>query len=212
MKCANHADVESAYFCRNCGKPMCTQCTHLIQGQAFCEVCLARNVGRPAGASPDLANPWVAFGLGWIPGVGAVVNGEYTKAAIHVAIFAGTIALLSSGNVPEAGEAFLGIFLGIFCLYMPFEAYQTARRKQVAALGNPASGQPSMAQPQFYQDFWSDWKLNAPIGGIILVVIGVLFLLDNMGIFYLGRIWRLWPALLIFFGLLMLRNRLSRTK
>ncbi len=212
MKCASHAEVESAYFCRNCGKPMCTTCTHLIQGQAFCEACLARNVGGPAGPSPDLANPWVAFGLGWIPGVGAVVNGEYTKAAVHVAIFAGTIALLASGNIPDAGQAFLGIFLGIFCLYMPFEAYQTARRKQVAGLGNSATGQPSMAQPQFYQDFWSDWKLNAPIGGIILVVIGVLFLLDNMGIFYFGRIWRLWPALLIFFGLLMLRNRLSRPK
>lgn len=99
MKCASHAEVESAYFCRNCGKPMCTTCTHLIQGQAFCEACLARNVGGPAGPSPDLANPWVAFGLGWIPGVGAVVNGEYTKAAVHVAIFAGTIALLASGNI-----------------------------------------------------------------------------------------------------------------
>jgi len=212
MKCAIHAEVESAYFCRSCGKPMCMTCTHLIQGQAYCETCLARNAARPSGPPPDLAHPWVAFGLGWIPGVGAVVNGEYTKAAVHVAIFAGTIALLASGNLPTGGEAFLGIFLGIFCLYMPFEAYQTARRKQLVATTISAPGQPSMTQPQFYQDFWADWKLNAPIGGIILVVIGVLFLLDNMGIFYFGRIFRLWPLLLIIFGVLMLRSRLSRPR
>lgn len=205
MKCAVHADIDSVYFCRSCGKPMCSSCSHVIQGQAFCETCLARNVsGTPA---PGLSHPWLAFGLGWIPGVGAVVNGEYTKAAVHVAIFAGTITLLANNAIPGA-EPFLGIFLGIFCLYMPFEAYQTARRKQLAAIGAVATGQPSMTQPEFYQDFWCDWKMNAPIAGIILVIIGVLFLLDNLGFYHFDRIFRLWPLLLILFGAMMLRNRL----
>jgi hypothetical protein len=211
MKCAVHTDLESAYFCRNCGKPMCVPCTHLIQGQAFCEACLARNVAAPPLGPLDSPNPWVAFGLGWIPGVGAVVNGEYLKAAVHVVIFAGIITLLANGSMPGA-EPLLGIFLGIFCLYMPFEAYQTARRKQVAAAGGSTAAQPGMTQPQFYQDFWCDWKLNAPIGGIILVIIGVLFLLDNMGIWYFGRIYRLWPVVLIIVGLLMLRHRLGGRK
>lgn len=210
MKCAIHTEVESAYFCRNCGKPMCAACTHLIQGQAFCEACLARNVSTPA-ASPDMSHPWLAFGLGWIPGVGAVVNGEYMKAAVHVAIFAGTITLLSNNAVPGA-EPFLGIFLGIFCLYMPFEAYQTARRKQLAVLSAQGAQPPSLTQPQFYQDFWCDWKLNAPIGGIILIMIGVLFLLHNLGIIYVGRILHYWPLLLIFIGLFMLRNRMGARK
>ncbi len=180
---------------------MCSTCTHLIQGQAFCEACLAKNVAPQAG-SPDLAHPWLAFGLGWIPGVGAVVNGEYTKAAVHVAIFAGTIALLSSGRAPGPAQAFLGIFLGIFCLYMPFEAYQTARRKLIAG----------MTQPQFYQDFWCDWKLNAPIAGIILVVIGALLLLDTMGVWDVGRIFHFWPVILILIGIVMLRGRLARKR
>ncbi len=210
MKCAVHTEVDSAYFCRNCGKPMCALCTHLIQSQAYCETCLAQTLGQPGQGGPrDISNPWLAFGLGWIPGVGAVVNGEYTKAAVHVAIFAGTIALLASERLPIPAQAFLGVFLGIFCIYMPFEAYQTARRKQLAAAGS-GTAQPGMTQPQFYQDFWSDWKLNAPIGAIILIIIGVLFLLDNMGIFYFDRFFRLWPVLLVIIGLLMLRKRLSR--
>lgn len=212
MKCAVHTDLDSAYFCRQCGKPMCAGCTHLIQGQAYCEPCLAETAPRPASGSPDMAHPWLAFGLGWIPGVGAVVNGEYTKAAVHVAIFAGTVAMLSTANLPAAAYPFFGIFLGFFCLYMPFEAYQTARRKQLARQANAAAGQPSMAQPEFYQDFWSDWKLNAPIGAIILIIIGVMFLLDNLGIFYFGRIFRLWPLLLILIGVMMLQKRLGRRR
>jgi hypothetical protein len=208
MKCAAHSEVDSAYFCRVCGKPMCTPCTHLIQGQAFCEACLARNVATPGAGAPDMAHPWLAFGLGWIPGVGAVVNGEYTKAVVHIAIFAGTIALLNT-NISAPAQAFLGIFLGFFCLYMPFEAYQTARRKQLATQASPGAAQPSITQPQFYQDFWSDWKLNAPVGGIILVIIGVLFLLDNMGFVYFDRIFRFWPLLLIAIGIVMLRKRLG---
>lgn len=209
MKCAVHAETEAAYYCRNCGKPMCSTCTHLIQGQAFCEACLARNVAASTAGPLDSPNPWLAFGLGWIPGVGAVVNGEYVKAAVHVAIFAGTITLLANNTMPGA-EPFFGIFLGIFCLYMPFEAYQTARRKQLAAAGAANAAQPGMTQPQFYQEFWCDWKLNAPIGAIILVIIGVLLLLDNMGIWNFGRIFRFWPVLLIIIGVVMLRGRLAR--
>ncbi len=33
-------------------------------------------------------NPWVAFALGWIPGVGAMYNGQFAKALAHVVIFA----------------------------------------------------------------------------------------------------------------------------
>ncbi|MDD5541996.1 MAG: DUF5668 domain-containing protein [Acidobacteriia bacterium] len=210
MKCAVHTEVESTYFCRHCGKPLCPSCCHLIQGQAFCESCLAQTVAGPHPGPLDGPNPWLAFGLGWIPGVGAVVNGEYAKAAVHVAIFAGIITLLANGTIPN-GEPFLGVFLGLFCVYMPFEAYQTARRKQLEAAG-ASTAQPGMTQSKFYQDFWTDWKLNAPIGGIILVIIGVLFLLDTMQIYPFGRFFRLWPIALILIGIVMLRGRLAGRK
>ncbi|MDZ7859255.1 MAG: LiaF-related protein [Candidatus Krumholzibacteriota bacterium] len=49
--------------------------------------------------------------------------------------------------------------------------------------------------------------------GIILIIIGVLFLLNNFGIADIGRnIWNLWPLLLIWWGFTKLRNRGKRTE
>lgn len=205
MNCAAHADVESAYFCRACGKAMCQTCCHLIEGVAYCEACLAKNVGA-ASQEPFGVNPWVAFGLGFIPGVGAIVNGEYLKALAHVGIFAGTITLLAN-NVYPGMEPLLGIFLGIFCLYMPFEAYQTARKKRALASGGAAVS--PMISPGFAEEFAQDWKLNAPVGGIVLIVLGLLFFFSNMGWFHMGRIWRLWPLVLIVLGVMGLLKRLG---
>ncbi len=74
----------------------------------------------------------MALGLGFIPGLGAVYNGEYLKALIHVLIFGGLIAA-QSGNVSGGAHAFLGVVLGCFYLYMPIEAYHTARSRLQAA-------------------------------------------------------------------------------
>jgi predicted membrane protein len=44
--------------------------------------------------------------------------------------------------------------------------------------------------------------------GIIMIIIGVLFLLDNFGIMDIGEnIWNLWPLLLIWWGFTKLRKR-----
>ncbi len=67
--------------------------------------------------------------MGFIPGLGAVYNGEYTKAIVHVAIFAGLITLASTG--PRQG--FYGTLIPFFCMYMPIEAFITARKKAGAS-------------------------------------------------------------------------------
>src|SRR5205823_11635961 len=72
------------------------------------------------GSSPD-----AAFLLGLIPGVGAIYNGEYFKAAIHVLIF---------GMLTSLGAALLAV---AFYFYMPFEAYYTAKKRKLSARGIP---------------------------------------------------------------------------
>ena len=47
------------------------------------------------------ASPGLAFLLGFIPGVGAIYNGQYAKAFVHVIIFSLLISVLDSG---EAGH------------------------------------------------------------------------------------------------------------
>src|SRR3974390_233644 len=117
MNCAVHPDREASGYCRNCGKAMCGECSHKVRDVLYCEECLAQHVGLPPVASPAPAanaapsspvvvvsptagkhagGPVVAFLLGFIPGLGAVYNGEYNKAILHIVIFGGIIVGLAS--------------------------------------------------------------------------------------------------------------------
>ena len=138
MNCANHPQAPAAAYCRTCGKALCEVCKRDVMGAIYCEPCIAARlqVGAPIGAgaagqvppsgSPNLA---AATLLGMIPGVGAMYNGQFLKALIHVGIFAALITL--SNNV--SGIFVLAIFF--FWFYMVFDAYKTA---QARLLGLPA--------------------------------------------------------------------------
>ncbi len=41
-------------------------------------------------------------------------------------------------------------------------------------------------------------------GGATLIVVGAMLLLDRYGVIEVGQYWRLWPLLLVFFGLFQL--------
>jgi TM2 domain-containing membrane protein YozV len=157
MNCATHPDRETAAYCRVCGKPLCNECVRNVRGAIYCEGCLAATLsGAPVGASgvntgPHTPNPAVAAALGFIPGLGAIYNGEYVKGLIHVAVFAGIISILNSVSNSASGGAGLGAFFGIglacFYFYMPIEAYRTARMKQAAAYTAYAPAAPNAAAP-----------------------------------------------------------------
>jgi serine/threonine protein kinase len=65
-----------------------------------------------------------AFALGFIPGVGAIYNGEYKKAGIHVGIF-----VLLSTILSALPSSFSWIRVA-FVFYMAFEAYHTAQKNK----------------------------------------------------------------------------------
>jgi hypothetical protein len=65
-------------------------------------------------------SPALAAILGFIPGVGAMYNGQFAKGIAHLAIFAVLISL--SDNVNEI----FGLFAAGWVFYMVFEAYHTA--------------------------------------------------------------------------------------
>ena len=54
-----------------------------------------------------------------------------------------------------------------------------------------------------------EMKMNAPIGAALLIGLGVLFLLDNLGVPVINQISKFWPVLLIVAGFLLLQRRLS---
>ncbi|SRR6266571_1151269 len=213
MRCAVHSDVDAVGYCRNCGKAMCSTCVRPVRDVLYCEDCLAGIMGIP-GATPAAApsaevpasslppapaafrstgSPGIAFVLGLFPGLGAVYNGEYNKALIHIVVFAAMIVGLSS-DIGDSADVLLSLLLAGFILYMAFDAMRTARARN---LGEVAV------------DPLESWSKNRPVGPIILIALGVLFLLNNFNWFPFYRIGRLWPLVLIGVGVLMFRNRLS---
>jgi len=195
MKCAVHTDVDATGFCRNCGKALCAQCAREVRGALYCEECLSHMVAGPSPVIPGVSagpNPGVACALGFIPGLGAVYNGEYVKGLIHVIIFGGLIGLMNSDSVSGGMQAMIGVFFAAFYCYMPIEAYRTARARQ---LGQPAPG------------IFGETESQRPIGALVLIGLGIFFLLDTLGVLNSVWIWRLWPLALIAVGVLLIWKR-----
>jgi len=160
MNCAVHAEVESKGFCRNCGKAMCAACARDVKGMLYCEDCLAGTVASPAKPTGD-GNPTAAALLGMIPGLGAVYNGEYVKALVHLMIFGGVISMLDRGH---AEGFFIPILIG-FLIYQPIDAYKTAKARQLGQpLNNPLS---NIGKDQ-------------PIGAFVLIGFGIVMLLSKV--------------------------------
>lgn len=48
------------------------------------------------------------------------------------------------------------------------------------------------------------------IWGTILVILGLIFLLENLGIDVIEHVWKFWPVILIIWGWSKIRNALRR--
>ena len=149
----------------------------------------------PTGAPPDLGpNPYVgtampppavqtsaglAFLLGLIPGVGAIYNGQYLKGFMHVAVLGVLISVLSSGHVSGSAAPFVGLLIASWFFYMPFEAYHTAKKRQ---MGVPVDEWSSLLPRQTRSG-------RLPIGPVVLIGIGVIFLLDSLDILSMSDVF-----------------------
>ena len=146
-------------------------------------------------------SPLLAFILGFIPGVGAVYNGQYAKGLLHVVIFGSIISILSSG----AAEGFVplfGLMIPTFVFYMAFEAYHTAKKRRDGEMVDEFSGLVRARGP----------RSRFPMAPVLLITFGILFLLDNLDLLKIGRLLRYWPALLIVLGLYLLFERIAESK
>jgi len=222
MNCAIHTTTPAAAFCRTCGKALCENCKREVMGAIYCEPCIAARLQGSAPPPPPVVpvtvvqgapSPGLAAMLGMIPGVGAMYNGQFVKAFIHVVIFAMLIVFLdhSRGAMP----VFFSLMLAAFWFYMVIEAYQTARARQVGQsapdfLGldrifgvheHPAADSASSAASSAtagQSTHPTSSQEPVPLGAIILVGLGAVFLLSNLGMIHVDRMW---PLILIGVGL-----------
>ena len=215
-------------YCRECGKALCETCRRQADGTVYCEEHApgaAWTAAPPAPFAPPVppapplapsspytaaqpphpsnidtgASPGLAFLLGFIPGVGAIYNGQYVKGLIHVVVFGLLISIVSSDDMSGNLQPLFGMMIAVWVFYMAFEAYHTAKRRQ---RGQPvdefSSIVPRHGQPARF-----------PLAPTVLIAAGVLFLLHNLNILRIGEIIRYWPVALICLGAYMLYERLS---
>jgi Domain of unknown function (DUF5668)/B-box zinc finger len=96
------------------------------------------NYGAPGAPGsippPPLAgepNPGLAALLGFIPGVGAMYNGQYAKGVVHLIVFAILVSLANENGI-------FGLFIAGWVCYQIIEAHHTARaRRDGTPLPNP---------------------------------------------------------------------------
>jgi hypothetical protein len=152
------------------------------------------------GASADTgASPGLAFLLGFIPGVGAIYNGQYVKGLIHVIVFGLLVTIVSNDEMGANLEPLFGMLIAVWVFYMAFEAYHTAKRRQ---LGQPVDEFSSIVPRTGH-------PARFPLAPTVLIAVGLLFLLHNLDILRIGQVIRYWPVALIALGVYMLYERLS---
>ncbi|MBL8293528.1 MAG: hypothetical protein JNN08_16900 [Bryobacterales bacterium] len=194
-----------ALFCRNCGKALSEE-EKALPGTILCGVCLpaasAATVTAPpvytsAARADSGVSPGLAFLLGLIPGVGAIYNAQYVKGLIHVFIFGLLLSLVSmSGHGGDSLEPLLGLMLAVWVPYMAFEAYHTARKRQLGLQVDEFSSVLPLRHGNL-------------AGPAALIGIGIIFLLNNLDLLRISQVLRYWPVGLIGLGLYMLYVRLT---
>jgi hypothetical protein len=185
-----------AGYCRACGKPLTPESRRYAGGTIYCDEhapAAAAASPPPVPAASISASPGLAFALGLIPGVGAIYNGQYAKGLVHAIIFGLLITIMSSDIDPL--QPIIGIMIAAFLFYMAFEASHTARRRM---LGQPVDEFSSLVNV----------RQQSYTGGLLLIVLGVVFLLNTLDILSLRQVLKFWPVLLIALGATMLYQRI----
>jgi hypothetical protein len=188
-------------------------------GVVYCENCLAERVAgtappaspyqpapryvAPAQTTGGGPNPALAGILaGFFPfGVGAVYCGQYAKGLAHLIVF----VLLIVGQANASSDALhivLGLTIAGFYLYQIIDAIRSAKALQAGQPAPDPFGLGSMFSPGDRQDF----TRGVPMGAIVLIGLGVLFLLQNLNIWFL-EFDRMWPLGLIFLGVWLYAKR-----
>ena len=207
-----NAAPESRAFCRICGKQLLGTELRLMAGTVYCaEHVPATEMPSSPWTSPPTVpppptvssvgagiSPGLAFILGLLPGVGAIYNAQYAKGFVHVVVFGMLITLANSDNVGELHVLF-GLMIPAWIMYQAFEAYHTAQRRQKGEVVDEFSGLVSTQAG----------KGGIPVGPLVLIGLGLVFLLNNFDLIRIAQIVRFWPLGLIGAGGYLLYVRMQ---
>jgi len=147
-----------------------------------------------ANKGPKEKNPSLAAFLAIFPGMGAIYNGNIIKGVTYMVIFAVLIVLTDSANDPDA--VVFGLMIAGFFIFQIVDSYNEASRinRNVLAEESPAGQK-------------EDLSLFA---AITVLAIGIIFQLVEFDVLTYRQVTRLWPLVLIVFGIKIVYNYFKR--
>lgn len=145
----------------------------------------------PVQAERPRRSPALAAILSMMPGLGQVYVGYYQQGFLHLAIFAACIMVLSSHNL-DALKPPVGVSMAFFILFNMIDANRRAHHYNRVAAGLGAEELP--------EEFKLPKARGSMFGGVVLIAIGVLFLLDLNFDIPLDWLEDWWPLVLVLIG------------
>lgn len=198
MKCHYHPALDSVSDCLVCRKLLCVSCSHSIKGKVYCQDCLVAGAELAALAlHPRIAtySPRRAAFFALLPGIGAVYNRQYLKAMVHFSVWLGLMM------VADEGPDVFGVAAVAFWVFTIIDAYRSAQ----AILRRRVS------QPELLEEDAAE-AINAPIWGTILILLGIVFFLHNVGAISLNAAARFWPLSFVALGVYLILDYFLRSR
>ena len=138
------------------------------------------------------------------PGTGALYNGNYLKGIIMIIVFAGLVSIQGRG-----GQPFVGLLLAGFYIFQIIDAINEAKATR-------APLETAEATPVRTVKPGGNIEVSSASGsvswGIILIVLGGLFLLANFDIISYESFIDYWPLILVGLGLKLVIDHFSAKK
>lgn len=194
------ADVPAKITCVKCRREIADGQRVEHRGELYCASCVGEALNHEVAEAAPGHNVTLAVMLSFLPGLGQMYNRQVTKGFLIMAAFFFSFALHEETGSAQVLVAALAPALYFWNL---FDAYWTAKRIRSA-------GQPEQEAMPAVEDwsFSSEKRLESsttPTFGVLLIVLGILFLLNNYGVTWL-TVGRLWPTTILALGLWLLAS------
>ena len=135
------------------------------------------------------------------PGTGTLYNGQILKGIIFIIVFAGLVSMQSRGSA----QPFIGLLLAGFYIFQIVDSIQSAKIINRYAMRREGEDEEAEELPEAL-------KTGSVFWGILLMVLGGIFLLANFGVISYSSIFDLWPLALILVGLKMIADYLAKDR
>jgi len=159
-----------------------------VKGKVYCQDCLDKRLKEGIVVPPErVKSPGGAALLSVvIPGLGQIYNGHYLKALVLILLFSAFISMgIRLG--PIRGIFIFPLLITVTYFWGIIDAYRSAKEINLARRGVEVV-EKEAALPR-----------ESVVWGVIIILIGVLFLLYNFDV-SLDWLIDLWPLIIIFLG------------